>query len=210
MTQPELTAEQQQAAASLERLRVSIAAFHASRLMTDEAMAGMRVVRDATTGQIRHPSTLVPIVQGMRDGEAERNAVTQLRDLLRLIYQREPTPTELRLAIPPTESLGIWWIPVVAVSAIIGGSFSLTSLFDYLTAKERTVQGQLGIHEPTTWASVVHDWAPTVVPAIAIIGVGIGGYVLWNKYGKTFVAKVTQKPEAIEELESVEDDEELE
>lgn len=197
MTQPQLTAEQQQALVALERLRLAIAKFHTARLVTDEALAGMRVVRDAA-GQIKHPSTLMPIVQGARDGAAERNAVMQLRDLLRLVYQREPTPEEMRLSIPPTESLGVWWLAPVAVSAIVGGSFSLTSLFNYLTEREKTAQGQMGLRPAATWADVVHDWAPTVVPAIVVVGLGVGGWVLWSKYGDRVKQVFTKNPDCLE------------
>lgn len=197
--QKELEAE---ARRFLTELRKSINRFHTARLSTNAAIAGTAPNRKGLP-----PWEVAQKVRELRDTERTNQAVSDLRDLLTLMYGRQPTENELEAGPPGGEALGVWVIPgsVVALAAIAGGAWSLAGLFNYLTERELRIQSELGIRNTSVWDTIV-DWAPT---AAVVAGAGVAGFLLWRKYRGRAPDKESlteREPVYVEQIEEEEEE----
>jgi hypothetical protein len=148
----------QQAQANIAALRQAIARFNAVRSRTAKMLEA-------------HPE-LADRVRELRDNEHEQLAVESLVDLNRLILQRDPTAAELQLGVPGDEALG--FLPLLPLVAIGGGAWTVTSIMNYLTAREETVQRQLGM--TSSWSDVLGQ----AFPFLIVGAIGFGGYYLYK------------------------------
>lgn len=175
---------------NLNELRQAINRFQMSRLSTNAAIAG-------TAGNKKGlpPWEVSSKVKELRDTEMTNRAVSDLRDLLTLMYNRAPSESELEAGPPGGEALGVWIIPAsyVAMAALAGGAWSLSGLFNYLTERERRIQEQLGIQNTSAW-DMVKDYAPKVALAGGAVFGGVMLYRWWRKRGET-TAELTEEAE---------------
>lgn len=182
MTQQSIQQAQADARRKFDELRKSIDRFQLARTTTDNAALG--VVPNRRKLQ---PAMVAQRVRELRDIPAMERAVSELYDLLTVLYDREPTEDELKAGPPSGAALGNFAIPSVppSVSAVAGlafGAWTLTSLFDYLRTREERIQLEMGIQSPTNGSS-------GLVGALGILGlvgaVGVGGYLLYkHRYGE--------------------------
>jgi len=170
----------QEAKAAVEKLRQKIAEFHTARLQTSELRAGMRQAKDPRTGEVLPPDEVTRRIRRGRDAAVEERAIAELRDFLRLILNREPSVEDMQNTVPQADALGFVWLPLIALSTVIGGAVSLEGIFGYLTERERRVQYELGYQPRQTGAEVFASTMRWLVPALAIIGLGVGGYYVYR------------------------------
>jgi hypothetical protein len=168
---------------ALDNLRKSINEFHAARLHTNEVRLGL--VKSKVT-----PEQAQQVVAAWRDPRMEEEAVQQLRAFLQMLLGREPTTSEMEAGPPPSEALG--FLPVlVAVPLIVGGAATLSSLFGYMTERERRMLAEMGVGQGF-WARL----QGTAVQALPWVAVATGGWVALRMYqGKPIIPKL--KPAAL-------------
>jgi hypothetical protein len=163
----------------LQELRRARNEFHDARILTKQAQTGRIPCRYP-------PDQLAAHVRGMRDARAEQEAVTNLRDLLTYMNQRDPTADEMEAG--PPESLGAIWLAPAIIAGVTGGAWTLSNLFSYLAERERRIQEAAGIRPPSMLRSV----ARVVVPVVAVAAVGGGGYWLWKRRKKAVAAELAE------------------
>jgi len=172
--------EKRDVAARLERLRKSISAFHRARLKTGEYLMGMR--------KMRYPQAQgIEVARSLRSPVDEERAVGGLRSLNQLLLGRDPTVAEMEAGVAVQET-GLGIIPAlpatwVAVTAIAGGAWSLSSIFDALTERERRIQRELN-PSAAFWSDVANTAATWVLPVLIVGGVVVGGWYLWSRMKK--------------------------
>jgi len=199
---PGVTPQQIEAEAkhNLTELRKAINRFQSARLSTNAAIAGT-----APNKKGLPPWEIARKVRELRDADMTNRAVSDLRDLMTLLYGRQPSESELEAGPPDGEALGVWVIPgsVIAITAIAGGSWSLSGLFDYLTQREIRIQSELGIRNTSLWDTVA-GWAPT---AAVVGGVGVGAFLLWRWRSKSKApAAETAEASSDYHVEQIEDE----
>lgn len=157
-------------------LRKAINAFHAARLRTNEARLGLVKTKVP-------PEQAAQIIASWRDPRMEEEAVQELRAFLAMLLGREPTTSEMESGPPPGEALGI--LPLIAIPLIIGGAASLSTLFGYLTERERTAQAQLGVGQG--FGARLQGYAVQALPWVAVAS---AGWVALRMYqGKPIIPK---------------------
>jgi hypothetical protein len=105
---------------------------------------------------------------------------------MRLLLGREPTVKELRDGIPPLHTiygeetdLGLIPLLLAAAPVVLGGAWGLSSVFGYMTERERTAQTEL--EEQASLLDTARAWA---LPAALAVGVGSLGYIWITKRRK--------------------------
>jgi len=190
---------------NLTELRKAINRFQTARLSTNAAIAGTAANKKGLP-----PWEIARKVRELRDVDMTNRAVSDLRDLMTLLYGRQPTESELEAGPPDGEALGVWVIPgsVIALTAIAGGSWALSGLFDYLTQRELRIQAELGIRNTSLWDTLL-GYAPK---AAMVGGVGVGAYLLW-RWRKNAKGKPAKKQGALPAhdyyVEQLEEEEEV-
>jgi hypothetical protein len=193
------TAQQVQANArrKFDELRQAIDRFQVARTVTDNAALGVVPNRSGL-----EPALVAQRVRELRDMPSMERAVSQLYDLLNVLYDREPTEDELKAGPPAGDALGTFVLPTVpasiqVVAALAFGAWSLTSLFKYLQAHEERIQAELGIQTPGSGSR-----AAGVLGLLAVTGaLAAGGYVYY-RYRK----HAAEKDDEDDEDEEVEPD----
>lgn len=159
-----------------DELQRAIHGFQVARTKTDNAALGV-----VPNGRGLSPAQVAQRVRELRDMPIMERAVGELYDLLTVLYQRDPTEDELKAGPPGGEALGNFVIPAVPASvqvlaALAMGAWTLTSLFEYLQAREERIQNELGIQD-----SAAGSRLPGLLGALAVAGViGTGGYLWWR------------------------------
>jgi len=189
-----------EAKAALKQLRSSLAEFQNARVYTQRALLGAVPCKYT-------PAELKARLEFYRDPVMEKRLRSELYDLLKQIYSRDPTPEEMQAGIPDPEGLGL--LPaLLGVAAIVGGlAWTASSVTAYLTRSEELATGQ------TRRTEAFGETVTKVVKgAVVVGGLGgavFGGYKLW-KWAKNKPVEKTEALEAPEEEAEEEPDEEEE
>jgi len=154
--------QQDEASRRLEELRRALARYRAARQRTHQVIMH--------SGKLP-PKEAARRAHAMRDPDTERKAAQSLVDVNRLMLGRDPSEAELEVGVP---GLGIAPL-LIAIPALIGGTWSATALFNYLSERESRIQREL---DPTS----ILGYGPASMRWLLPAGIGaaalVGGY-LW-------------------------------
>ena len=164
----------EEAAKALDDCRQAMAEFRRTRLVTEAALGG--VIKAAAP-----PEEMVRKLRAMRSPLEEKRAARDYRDFMQMAFGRKPTLQELRRGIPSLEEIqaahasddGMGFLPLLPLAVISGGAWGLSSIFGYLTERERTAQAELGIRQGPGLGDTIRAWS---VPVVLALGVGALGY----------------------------------
>lgn len=172
LTPADKSAKALEASRALADLRKQMLRFYRARARTMEALQGRRKMR-AT------PAQASELLSRIRDPEQETKAFVGLRDLLRLIFERDPTAAELAAGVPPVDHEQLGVLPLLPIAAVAGGAITLSTLFSWLTAREETAQREMGME--TTWPELLGRTSSYWAPVLLAAAVGVGTWVVWRE-----------------------------
>jgi len=189
-----------EAEANLTALRAAWQRFTNVRLATNAAIN--QAATAAADGNV--PGEVSAKVMELRDKALNEQAAVDLGDLLGLLYQRKPTQGELELGPPDGAGLAAFGVTEpLALAAIAGGAWKLTSTYDALANTEVRIQKALGIGGGG-WKR----WAAGAA-GVLVGGLAVYGLVSLNRSRKLAAQSEPEEEEEVDVLE-VEDEAEPE
>ncbi len=194
---PRQDPEVEEARMALRQLRASLAEFQNARVYSQRALLGAAPCKYT-------PAELKGRLDFYRDPVLERKLKSDLHELMRQIYQRDPTAEEMQMGIPDPEGLGL--VPALfGVAAIVAGlAWTASSVANVMTASERRANATAAQQEGIGSTATKVAKAALVVGGLG--GAAFGGYKLW-KWAKNRPAPA-KEPEAPEEESEPEDEDE--